>query len=46
MFVHRGFIELVVHMAGLAQAGLLVERLVGRLALVTAISPPGWSGCC
>jgi membrane associated rhomboid family serine protease len=35
MFLHAGFIQLVVNMAGVAQVGLILERLVGRLALVT-----------
>lgn len=32
MFVHVGLIHLIAEVAGLAQVGLLVERLVGRLA--------------
>jgi len=44
IFIHTGFIQLVVHMAGLAQAGLLVERLVGRVALVTTYLAAGMVG--
>jgi membrane associated rhomboid family serine protease len=35
MFLHAGFIQLVVNMAGLAQAGLILERQVGWTAVVT-----------
>jgi rhomboid protease GluP len=35
MFLHADFIQLVVNMAGLAQVGLILERLVGRGALTT-----------
>ncbi len=34
MFLHRGVLQLLVNMAALAQIGFLLERLVGRLALV------------
>ena len=33
MFIHTGLLHLVVNMAAFAQVGLIVERLVGRLAL-------------
>src|SRR5947207_15707740 len=32
MFVHAGFVQLVVNLAGLTQAGLLLERLIGNIA--------------
>jgi Rhomboid family len=32
MFVHAGFVSLAVNLAGLAQAGLLLERLIGNIA--------------
>ena len=44
IFIHTGFIQLVVHMAGLAQAGMLVERFVGRVALVTTYLAAGMVG--
>ena len=44
IFIHTGLIQLVVHMAGLAQAGLLVERLVGRVAVVTTYLAAGMVG--
>jgi rhomboid protease GluP len=44
IFVHTGFIQLVVNMVALAQAGLIVERLVGRLALVTTYLAAGMVG--
>ena len=34
MFLHGGVLSLLVNMAALAQIGFLLERLVGRLALV------------
>ena len=34
LFVHTGLLQLVVNMLGLLQIGLLLERLVGRVALV------------
>ena len=34
MFLHRGVLPLLINMAALAQIGFLLERLVGRLALV------------
>jgi membrane associated rhomboid family serine protease len=41
IFVHAGFIQLVVNMAGLAQVGLMVERLVGPLALAVTFLAAG-----
>jgi rhomboid protease GluP len=41
MFVHTGFIHLLVNMAALAQAGLVLERLVGRPAFVTTYFSAG-----
>jgi membrane associated rhomboid family serine protease len=35
MFLHAGFIQLLVNMAGLAQAGLILERQVGWAAVLT-----------
>jgi membrane associated rhomboid family serine protease len=34
MFVHTGFLHLLVNIAGLTQAGLMLERLAGQMTLV------------
>jgi rhomboid protease GluP len=34
MFLHRGVLAILINMAALAQIGFLLERLIGRLALV------------
>jgi rhomboid protease GluP len=44
IFIHTGFLQLVINMAGLAQAGLLLERLVGRAALVITYLAAGMVG--
>jgi membrane associated rhomboid family serine protease len=44
IFIHTGFLQLVINMAGLAQVGLLLERLVGRVALVTTYLAAGMVG--
>jgi membrane associated rhomboid family serine protease len=44
IFIHTGFFQLVINMAGLAQAGLILERLVGRIALVTTYLAAGMAG--
>jgi rhomboid protease GluP len=41
MFVHVGLIHLIAEIAGLVQVGLLVERLVGRLAFVVVYIASG-----
>ncbi len=41
MFVHVGVIHLIAEIAGLVQVGLLVERLVGRLAFVVVYVASG-----
>jgi rhomboid protease GluP len=43
-FIHTGFFQLVINMAGLAQVGLLLERLVGRAAVVIAYLAAGMAG--
>jgi rhomboid protease GluP len=44
MFINTGLIQLVINMAGLAQAGLLLERFVGRAALVITYLAAGMVG--
>ena len=41
LFVHVGIIHLIAEVAGLMQVGLLVERLVGRLAFATVYLTAG-----
>ena len=41
LFVHTGFLHLVVNMLGLLQAGLLLERLVGRVAVAAVYLSAG-----
>ena len=41
MFVHVGLIHLIAEIAGLVQVGLLVERLVGRLAFAVVYIASG-----
>ena len=41
MFVHVGVIHLIAEIAGLVQVGLLVERLVGRLAFAAVYVASG-----
>jgi rhomboid protease GluP len=41
LFVHVGIIHLIAEVAGLMQVGLLVERLVGRLAFATVYLAAG-----
>ena len=41
LFVHRGFLHLVVNMLGLLQVGLLLERLVGRVAVAAVFVSAG-----
>ena len=41
LFVHTGFVHLVVNMLGLLQAGLLLERLVGRVAVAAVYLSAG-----
>lgn len=41
MFVHVGLIHLIAEVAGLVQVGLLVERLVGRLAFAVVYVASG-----
>lgn len=41
MFIHVGVIHLIAEMAGLVQVGLLVERLVGRLAFAVVYIASG-----
>jgi membrane associated rhomboid family serine protease len=41
MFVHAGPIHLIAEIAGLVQVGLLVERLVGRLAIAVVYVASG-----
>jgi len=41
MFVHAGVIHLIAEIAGLVQVGLLVERLVGRLAFAVVYVASG-----
>ena len=41
MFVHVGVIHLIAEIAGLVQVGLLVERLVGRLAFAVVYGAAG-----
>ena len=41
MFVHTGIVHLVAEIAGLVQVGLLVERLVGRLAFAVVYVASG-----
>jgi membrane associated rhomboid family serine protease len=44
MFIHTGFLQLLVNMAGLLQPGLIVERLLGRVAVVTTYLAAGMLG--
>jgi membrane associated rhomboid family serine protease len=41
MFVHAGFVQLVVNLAGLMQAGLLLERLIGNSAFAAVYLAAG-----
>ena len=41
LFVHTGFLHLVANMLGLLQLGLLLERLVGRVALAAVYVSAG-----
>ena len=41
MFVHSGMLHLLVNVAGLFQIGLILERLVGRLAFATVYVTAG-----
>jgi membrane associated rhomboid family serine protease len=41
MFVHAGLVHLIAEIAGLVQVGLLVERLVGRLAFTVVYVASG-----
>jgi membrane associated rhomboid family serine protease len=41
LFVHTGFLQLMVNMLGLLQVGLLLERLVGRVALTAVYLSAG-----
>jgi membrane associated rhomboid family serine protease len=41
LFVHTGFLHLVANMLGLLQLGLLLERLVGRVALAVVYVSAG-----
>jgi membrane associated rhomboid family serine protease len=41
MFVHAGFVSLAVNLAGLAQAGLLLERLIGNAAFAAVYLAAG-----
>jgi rhomboid protease GluP len=41
LFVHSGYLRLFVNIAGLAQAGLMLERLVGPLAFATTFFAAG-----
>jgi membrane associated rhomboid family serine protease len=41
LFVHTGFLHLVANMLGLLQAGLLLERLVGRVAVAAVYLSAG-----
>jgi rhomboid protease GluP len=41
MFLHVGLVHLIAEIAGLVQVGLLVERLVGRLAFVVVYIAAG-----
>jgi membrane associated rhomboid family serine protease len=46
MFLHAGLLQLLINVAALAQIGILLERLVGRVALVALymgrVSWPVW----
>lgn len=44
IFIHTGFFQLVINMAGLAQVGLLLERLVGRAAVIITYLAAGMVG--
>jgi len=41
MFVHTGFVPLVVNLAGLAQAGVMLERMVGNIAFAAVYLAAG-----
>jgi membrane associated rhomboid family serine protease len=41
MFVHAGFFQLLVNMAGVAQIGLTLERLVGRVIVIAVFLTAG-----
>jgi membrane associated rhomboid family serine protease len=41
MFIHAGMFQLLVNVAGLAQIGLILERLVGRLIVIAVFLTAG-----
>jgi membrane associated rhomboid family serine protease len=41
MFIHQGVLHLLVNLAGLAQIGLILERLVGRLIVLAVFLTAG-----